>query len=77
MNPIGPARSARSCLRCSLPGPWDSFLTGQTFDPGNALPLGFKSAIPSQPRLFRKRQGPFFTLIHRDNYTTHSPFFVS
>src|SRR5579872_3247027 len=47
-----------------------------TFDPGNALPLGFKSAIPSQPRLCRKLRGPSFTLIRPDNYTTHSPFFV-
>src|SRR5579859_1631432 len=47
-----------------------------TFDPGNRKPLGFKCASQSQHRLIRERQGASFTLIHRDNYTTHSPFSV-
>jgi hypothetical protein len=46
------------------------------FDPGNRKPLGFKCAIRSRQRLYRERQGPSFTLIRRDNYTTHSPFSV-
>ena len=56
---------------------WSHDLTLRTFDPDNGQPLGFKCAIPSQPRLCRNWQGPSFTLIRRDNYTTHSPFFVS